>query len=112
MKTIKKYWMAIVAGIAAIFAIFVVASTRRNKNKAEKINDQIKQNDSEIDKSEGHVEAIEEQRAEVVEDIKTTESEIDALKQSAEEVKPEVLDVAEAKENILKKTRRRKSKKS
>jgi hypothetical protein len=47
-----------------------------------------------------------------VEDIKTTESEIDALKQSAEEVKPEVLDVAEAKENILKKTRRRKSKKS
>jgi len=112
MKTIKKWWLAIVAGIGAIFAIFVLVSTKRNKNKAEKIDVTIKQNDADINNAQGHIEEIQDQRADVVEDIKQTESEIEDLKQQATEIKPEVRDVADAKENILAKTRRGRPKKS
>ena len=112
MKTIKKYWVAIVAGIGEIFAIFVLASTKRNKNKVEKIDEAIKQNDAEIDKAEGHIEAIQEQREQKVEEVKQTETEIAELKEAKAEVKPEILEVDAAKENILKKTKRRRPKKS
>lgn len=112
MKTIKKWWVAIVAGIAAVFSIFVLVSNRQKKNKVEKIDNAIKQNDADINIAQGHIEEIQDQRDEKIEDIKQAESEIADLKQQAEEVKPEVREVEAAKENILKKTRRGRSKKS
>ena len=112
MKTIKKYWIVIGAAIGAIFAIFVFASSKRNKNKVEKTDEAIKQNDADINKAEGHIEQIQEQREQKVEEVKQTETEIAELKEAATEVKPEVRTVEAAKENILNKTRRRKPKKS
>ena len=106
MKIIKKYWIAIVTAIGAIFAIFVLASTKRNKNKVEKIDEAIKQNDAEIDKAEGHIEAIQEQREQKVEEVKQTETDIAELKEAKTEVKPAERTGEAAKENILKKTRR------
>lgn len=112
MKTIKKYWIAIVAALGAIFAIFVFASTKHNKNKVAKTDDAIKQNDADINKAEGHIEEIQEQREQKVEEVKQTETEIAELKDAAKEIKPDERTVEAAKENILKKTRRGRPKKS
>lgn len=112
MKTIKKYWVAIVAGLGAIFAIFVFASTKHNKNKVAKTDDAIKQNDADINKAEGHIEEIQEQREQKVDEVKQNETEIAELKEQVTEVKPDERTVEDAKENILKKTKRRRPKKS
>jgi uncharacterized protein YoxC len=107
MKTIKKYWLAIVAGIAAIFGLFLLFSSKRSKTKLDQIEDQIEDNNEQIDVIEDRVEDIQQQREEIKQDIQQTESEIEDLKQQVAEVNPEVRPVTEARENILNKTRRR-----
>ena len=107
MTTIKKYWKWLVAGIAALFGIFILFNTKRNTNKAVKLDNKIKKNDAEINKLDGKVEQVQEQRAEVVEKIETVKTDIETLEQQKQEVNPEVRDVADAKENILNKTKRR-----
>jgi septal ring factor EnvC (AmiA/AmiB activator) len=113
MKFIKKYWLLIVAAIGAIFAAFVMFSSKRRETKLDKLQDQIQDNNEQIAEAEGRIEQIQEQREQVAEKIKQTETEIEDLKQQVTEIQPEERTVENAKQNILNKTRRgRKPKKS
>lgn len=107
MKTIKKYWKWLLAGIAALFGIFILFNTKRSNNKVLKADDKIKKNDAEINKLDGNVEEVQARRDAVVDQIETVKTEIEALEQQKAEVNPEVRNVADAKENILNKTKRR-----
>lgn len=112
MKTIKKYWMVIVAGIIAFFGIFAAIAKRISNKKIDNINATIANNKQQVDINIGKIDAIE--------DVKTTAKE-DAteLKQEIEEVKSELdavttnkpKSVKAAKTNIVNKTTKRKPKK-
>jgi TolA-binding protein len=106
MKTIKKYWMIIVAGIAAVFGIFAITSKQRNVKKANKLQKQIDDNKVTVDKIEGKTEIINQQREEIKQEIKQQEQKIERLEEKKQEIKPEVRKVSDAKENILNKTSR------
>ena len=105
MKTIKKYWMIIVGAIAAAFAFFLVTSKRRNSNKLDKLQDQINDNKQAVDKIDGKAEVIAQQRDELKQEIKQQEHVIEQLEEKKQEIKPETRTVADAKQNILNKTK-------
>lgn len=107
MKTIKKYWALIVAGIAALFGLFIIASKKQNEKKSDKIKQKIDDNKQQIDQLQGKIEVIDEQRAEVKDDIKQHEELIEALEDKKENIEiAESKDVKTAKANIIKKTNR------
>lgn len=106
MKTIKKYWMLIVGAIAAAFAFFVFTSKRRNDKKLDKLQNQINNNKQTVDKIDGKVEVIAEQREDLKQEIKQQEQVIEQLEEKKQDIKPETRTVSEAKDNILNKTKR------
>ena len=107
MKTIKKYWALIVAGIAALFGLFVIISKKQNEKKSDKLKQKIDDNTQQIDQLQGKIEVIEEQRTEVKEEIKQQEKIIEALEEQKENITiAEPTDVNSAKANIIKKTNR------
>lgn len=107
MKTIKKYWMLFVAGIAAIFGIFMLTSKRRSNKKLDKLQKQIDDNKEIVDQLDGKIEIVEEQREEVKEEIKQQEQVITDLKEQKDNIVIEEPNtVQEAKQNILNKTKR------
>jgi septal ring factor EnvC (AmiA/AmiB activator) len=107
MKTIKKYWALIVAGIAALFGLFVIVSKKQNEKKSDKLKQKIDDNTQQIDQLQGKIEVIEEQRTEVKEEIKQQEEIIEALEEQKENITiAEPTDVKSAKANIIKKTNR------
>jgi septal ring factor EnvC (AmiA/AmiB activator) len=108
MKKIKNNIIWIIASLLAVFGIYIFASKKINAKKADKIQDQIDDNKQDIDVTQGRIDAIEDQKQDVQDTINHREDVIEDLKQQAEEVAPEEkTDVAEAKENILNKTKRR-----
>lgn len=112
MKTIKKYWALILGAILGIFAI-VIAVTKRNNNKqSDKIDQQIDDNNQHVDILTGKIEVVEEQRDAVKQDIEEQETAIEAIKDAKESIQPETPEtIADAKENILNNTTRRRGRK-
>jgi septal ring factor EnvC (AmiA/AmiB activator) len=104
MKTIKKYWVLIVAAVAGVIASIFIK--KYNAKKLDKIDDEIKQNDADINILQGRIEEVESQREHVIEEVQQHQTRIEDLREQLTEVKPEVLDVADAKQNILNKTKR------
>ena len=107
MKTIKKYWLAIVAGIGAIIAFFLFNSKNKSK-KLEKIAEKIEDNTNKIIETEKKIEVIKEKTAAAKKEavkLKNEIAEIEGAKQVIEVVEVSIQD---AKQNILKKTRRKK----
>lgn len=106
MKTIKKYWALLVAGIAALFGLFVIVSKKQNEKKSDKIKQKIDDNKQSIDQLQGKIEVIEEQRVEVKQDIAKHEEVIEQLEEQKETITVEPKTTSEAKENIINKTKR------
>lgn len=106
-QTLKSIY-AFFAGIVTVIVTFFLIKNKTTKKKIDKSDKQISDNKSTADKAQGHIDQIEDQKQDVKTDIEKHEDVIETLKDKAEEVKPEeVSDVAEAKENIVKKTKRR-----
>ena len=113
MKLFKKYWFVAV-GVILAFLGYIGIAKKRNTNKINLINDDIKQNDAKQNQVAGKVEVIEDQRAEVKQDIAKTETTITATETAKNEITVEPKKTAAAaKKNILdkisKKSKQRKS---
>ncbi len=106
MQKIKKTLIWILVGIATGFGLFAWISKIFSKKKADKIDNQIDNNDNNIHRAQGHIDAVADQREDVVQDVKQHEDRVEDLKQQLDEVDPVVKDVAAAKQNILNKTKR------
>lgn len=112
MKTIKKYWALIIGAILGLFGIIVAAKKRQADKQVDKIDQKIDNNDQQIDIISGKIEIIEDQREDVKQDIEEQQTEIDATKDAKETIQPETpKTVADAKENILNNTNRRRGRK-
>jgi len=109
MKTIKIYWQWIVAGIIAILGILAVTQSKRTTKKLEKNAKQIDDNNQQIDIIQGKTESIETQRTNVKQRITKKQEKIDELKIEKETIVVETVAIQDAKENIIKKTRRRRT---
>ena len=106
MKTIKMYWKWIVAGLVAILGILAVTQSKRNNKKLEKTAKQIDDNNQQIDIIQGKTESIETQRTNVKQRITKKQEKIDELKIEKETIVVETVAIEDAKEIIIKKTRR------
>jgi uncharacterized protein YoxC len=105
MKTIKKYWIYIVSAIAAALALIFI-SKKQTEIKTDKIKQKIDDNDKQVDQLQGKIDVVEEQRNEIKTQISEHEQLIENLEERKETVTADVLEVAEAKENIINKTKR------
>jgi uncharacterized protein YoxC len=112
MKTIKLYWKWIVAGIVAILGILAVTQSKRTNKKLEKTAKQIDDNNQQIDIIQGKTELVETQRVTVKQSITKKQAKIDELKTEKETLVIEPVAIEDAKENIIKKTRRGRPSKS
>jgi TolA-binding protein len=106
MKTIKMYWKWIVAGIIALFGILAITQSKRNNKKLEKNAKQIDNNNQKIDIIQGKTELVEDQRVTVNQSIAKKQAKIDKLKTEKETIIIGPVAIEDAKENIIKKTRR------
>lgn len=106
MKTIKLYWKWIVAGIIAFFGILAITQSKRTNKKLEKTAKQIDDNNQQIDIIQGKTELVEEQRITVKQDIAKKQANIEELKTEKETIMIGPVAIKDAKENIIKKTRR------
>jgi septal ring factor EnvC (AmiA/AmiB activator) len=112
MKIIKKYWALIVGTILGIFGIVFAAKKKQTDKQVDQIDQKIDDNNQQIDIITGNVAAIEDQREDVKQDIKQQEEEIKSTEEAKETIQPETPNtVADAKENILNKTKKRGRKK-
>jgi type II secretory pathway pseudopilin PulG len=105
MKTIKKYWLAIIGIIAAIAGTIFMMNNNSTK-KREELDEAISDNKQQVDELEGKIEVIEEQREEVKQEIVKQEVVIETLETAKENIVVAERTVADAKENILAKTKR------
>ena len=106
MTILNKIKLSILA-IFAYFGIYFLA--KRNKNKQlDKLDSDIQKNNNDIAIAETKAEAIETQKQQSAEIVVTLEEKVEALEAAAETVDiPVITDVVAAKENIIKKTKRR-----
>lgn len=108
MTTTLKIIYGFIAGIITVIITFLIINNKKKKTSTDKSDKQISDNKQVIDNAQGHIEEIEDQKQDVKHDIETRENVIEDLKDKADNVQPVVIDnVAEAKENIIKKTNRR-----
>ena len=112
MKTIKMYWKWIVAGLVAILGILAITQSKRTNKKLEKNAKQIDDNNQQIDIIQGKTELVEMQRVTVKQSITKKQAKIDELKTEKETLVIEPVAIEDAKENIIKKTRRGRPSKS
>ena len=106
-QTFKSVY-AFFVGIITVIVTFFLIKNKTTKKKIDKSDQKIADNKSTADNAQGQINQINNQKQDVKTDIKTQENVIETLKDKAKEVKPEVIsDVNEAKENIIKKTKRR-----
>ena len=108
MKTIKKYWAFIVGAIVAIIGIFAVTSSKLTSKKLRKTAKQIDDNDSSIDKLQGKIEVVEETRIKTKQDLVEQTAAIVDLQEAKDNLIVEEVSIDNAKQNILKNTRRSK----
>ena len=105
MKTIKKYWAVIVGFLVMLLTLGMVTKKVSN-HKETKLDEKIDENENEVSKLEGKVEVIETERVQVKEQIEKHEDLIEALEEKKENIVVEERTVADAKDNIIKKTKR------
>lgn len=108
MKKTLKIIYAAIAGIVTIIITFLLISNKKKKSDVAKIDKQIDDNNAIVNNAQGHIEAIKEQKEDVKEAIETREHVIENLKEQKENIQPETpKTVADAKENIVNKTKRK-----
>jgi len=108
INKIKNYAIAFISAITAILGIYVWNAKIKKQSDLNKTNKDIEINNKKIDYAETQIKDVVEKKSKVVSNIVAKEKKIAELKQEIKEVSPEpITDVAEAKENIIKKTRRR-----
>jgi hypothetical protein len=105
MKTIKKYWTIIVGFVVMLLTLGLVTKLT-SESKETKLDEKIDENENEVSKLEGKVEVIETERVQVKEQIEKHEELIEALEEKKENIIVEERTVADAKDNIIKKTKR------
>ena len=111
MKTIKKYWAAIIGGILALFAIIIAIFKKHEKKQVSKIEEKIDDNKSKIDQLQGKTDVIETQRTQVKEELDDLVDQIKQTKDAKKNIQPTTpKSVVDAKENILNKTKKRNKK--
>lgn len=109
MKTIKKYWMLIVAGIIAFIGIFAAIGKRVSNKKVDKIDDKIDDIKQRVDINTGKIEVIEDIKTDVKQDIVEIEQQITETTKKKQTIAPKKPKSAKAaKENILSKTNKKK----
>ncbi len=108
INKIKNYAVAFISAALAIFGVYVWNAKIKKQSDLNKTDKDIKINDNKIKHTETKIEDVIEKKSKVVSNIVVEEKKIEELKQEIKEVSPEpITDVVEAKENIIKKTRRR-----
>ena len=111
MKTvltiIKKYWKLITGSILTLFGIGLLATKQTETNVAA-IDHEIEHNNDAIDKIDTEVVAIEKTKTKVVKNIATKKAQVNKLEIEKTIVPKTYKTVAEAKQNIIKKTQRNK----
>jgi len=105
MKTIKKYWVVIVGFLVMLLTLGLVTK-KVSESKKTKLDEKIDENENEVSKLEGKVEVIETERVQVKEQIEKHEELIEALEEKKENIVVEERTVADAKDNIINKTKR------
>jgi septal ring factor EnvC (AmiA/AmiB activator) len=105
MKTIKKYWTIIVGFVVMLLTLGLVTKLT-SESKETRLDEKIDENENEVSKLEGKVEVIETERVQVKEQIEKHEELIEALEEKKENIIVEERTVADAKDNIIKKTKR------
>ena len=111
MKTIKKYWAAIIGGILTLFAIIIAIFNKHEKKQVSKIEEKIDNNKSKIDQLQGKTDVIETQRTQVKEELDDLVDQIKQTKDAKKNIQPTTpKSVVDAKENILNKTKKRNKK--
>lgn len=112
MKTIKRYWLAITASIVALFMLTTKLFSKFRKNKVAKIDKQIDDNNKKIDQLQGKTEVIEDQRSQVKAELDDLIEQVKETQTAKENITTETpTSAADAKDNILNKTKKRGRKK-
>jgi hypothetical protein len=107
MTLIKKYWKLITGSILTLFGIGLLA-TKQTETKVAAIDHEIEHNNDAIDKIDTEVVAIEKTKTKVVKNIATKKAQVNKLEIEKTIVPKTYKTVAEAKQNIIKKTQRTK----
>ena len=111
MKTlltlIKKYWKLITGSILTLFGIGLLAS-KQTDAKVEAIDREIEHNNNAIDKIDTEIIAVEKEKTKVIKTIVTKKARVKKLETEKQNVPKVDRTVAEAKQNIIKKTQRKK----
>ncbi len=107
MTLIKKYWKLITGSILTLFGIGLLAS-KQTETKVDVIDREIEHNNNAIDKIDTEVEAIEKTKTKVVKNIAAKKVQVKKLETEKINVPKSYKTVAEAKQNIIKKTQRNK----
>lgn len=109
MKTIKSIWLWIVGAVATILGILFLTE-KWNQRKANQAAAKIDDNKQQIDKLDGKIDAVKDQRDDVIQTAKQTAAEVDDLKEQRNDINPtaaDTKDIADVKQDILNKTKRR-----
>ena len=113
MKTIKKYWKLIVGAITGIFGLLFLISKKNTNKKLDESKKKIASNNTEINKLDGKIEYVKEEKTEVKKSIKKQKEKIKNIKKQKTFIPnpPKVALTKEeavkaAKENILRRTRK------
>ena len=108
---IKKYWAVIIGIIAGIIGILFLIKTSKKETTVDtelpKVKEKIDTNNKEIETIDKKIEIIEEEKIEVKKKITEKKDLVKILEDSKKNTPAEVKTVAEAKQNILNKTKRR-----
>ena len=110
MKLIKKYWTWILGIIGTVIGILFLTK-KYNDRKLTKTAKQIDDNNQKIDKLDGKIDVIQDQRKDAVENVNQIKDDIKELEEQKDNINPEPeikdLSVSEVKQDILNKTKRR-----
>lgn len=107
MTLIKKYWKLITGSILTLFGIGLLAS-KQTEAKVDAIDHEIEHNNDVIDKIDTEVTAIEKTKTRVVKNIAAKKVQVKKLETEKTIVPKTYKTVAEAKQNIINKTKRNK----
>lgn len=109
---LRKYSIFIIMGIISIFGIIWMLIKNITSRRINKIDQTICTNENEINKIEGKIEVLDEQKQQVLDDIQETKTEIENLQQvkKTPAVKRKPRTTKSSKENILNKTKRTRKK--
>jgi uncharacterized membrane-anchored protein YhcB (DUF1043 family) len=111
ISLIKKYWAVIVGIIVSIIGIlFLIIKTKKDvavDKVLPEVKEKLDSNNNEIKIVDDQIEHIQEEKIEVKKKITEKKELVKILEESKQNMPEEVKTVAEAKKNILNKTKRR-----